>query len=83
MKSALIACSPATIIAGLYSCVNFAWLVTISVELPIFLAEPYAPAEGAFGYGFNAQQVALCKLSPFHSINLGWPLAAGLLQTAG
>ena len=53
--------SPATILAGLYTGVNFAWLVTIKLELPIYLAEAYAPSKGLIGYGFDAQETATCK----------------------
>lgn len=55
----IIGASPVTILAGLYSLINFTWFVTISIQLSIFLQEPYAPAEGFLGYGLSAQQTAL------------------------
>lgn len=57
-----IGLSPVTILAGLYACINFAWWVTLTIELPIVLAQPFMPFESLVGYNFDAQQIAICKL---------------------
>ena len=67
LTSLTISVCPVTILAGFYSFVNFAWFTTLTIELSIYLQEPYDPAHDSFGYGFNAQQTGLCKC-PLNSI---------------
>ena len=57
--SLLIALSPVTMLAGLFTMVNFAWNVALPIELSIFLQEPYKPDEDSFGYGLSARQTGL------------------------
>ena len=57
--SLLIAVSPATVLAGLFTMIDFAWNVALPIELSIFLQMPWSPAEGDFGYGYNARQTGL------------------------
>ncbi len=57
-----IGMAPATILAGSYTLITFAWSILISTELTIFLQTPVS--EG--GYGFTPRQNAACKFSHYH-----------------
>lgn len=61
--SLLIAVSPVTILAGLFTMIDFAWNVALPIELSIFLQMPYKPEEGSVGYSYNARQTGLFYIS--------------------
>ena len=58
-----IALSPVSILIGVLQTTTFGWYIVINSLLPVFLQEPWEPAKGVHGYGFNPTQTGLCKFA--------------------